>query len=97
MEELADVADLTKKHAKVVVDTVLGSIVDALHRGETVELRGFGSFRFRRRFPRKGRNPKTGDPVDVPSKRVPYFKPGKELKEQINREQTQAVPPPLSD
>ena len=76
---------------------MLGGIVDALQRGEKVELRGFGSFRFRRRLPRKGRNPKTGDRVDVPSKRVPYFKPGKELKELINREQTQAIPPPLSD
>ena len=97
VEELADVADLTKKHAKVVVDTVLGSIIDALHLGEKVEFRGFGSFRSRRRFPRKGRNPKTGDRVDVPSKRVPYFKPGKELKKLINHDQTQAVPPPLSD
>ena len=97
VEEVADAADLTKKHAEVIVETVLGGIVDALQRGEKVELRGFGSFRFRRRLPRKGRNPKTGDRVDVPSKRVPYFKPGKELKELINREQTQAVPPPLSD
>ena len=97
VEEVADVADLTKKHAEVIVETVLGGIVDALQRGEKVELRGFGSFRFRRRLPRKGRNPKTGDRVDVPSKRVLYFKPGKELKELINREQTQAIPPPLSD
>ena len=60
--------------------------IDALHRGEKIELRGFGSFRLRRREPRKGRNPKTGDKVDVPPKRVPYFKPGKELKDLINRE-----------
>ena len=97
MEELADVADLTKKHANVIVDTVLGSIVDALRRGETVEVRGFGSFRLRRRLPRKGRNPKTGDRVDVPSRRVPYFKPGKELKKLINHDPSQAVPPPLSE
>ena len=96
MEEVADVADLTKKHAEVIVETVLGGIVDALQRGEKVELRGFGSFRFRCRLPRKGRNPKTGDRVDVPSKRVPYFKPGKELKELINRDPAQASPPPLS-
>ncbi len=49
-------------------------------------LRGFGSFRLRKREPRKGRNPKTGDKVDVPPKKVPYFKPGKELKDLINRE-----------
>jgi integration host factor subunit beta len=72
---------------------VFKSIIDALHRGEKIELRGFGSFRLRRREPRKGRNPKTGDKVDVPPKKVPYFKPGKELKELINRDSdTPAVP-----
>ena len=86
VEEVARVADLTKKHSEVIVDTVFRSIIEALHRGEKIELRGFGSFRLRRREPRKGRNPKTGDKVDVPSKRVPYFKPGKELKELINRD-----------
>ena len=87
VEEVARVADLTKKHSEVIIDTVFRSIIGALKRGEKIELRGFGSFRLRRREPRKGRNPKTGDRVDVPSKRVPYFKPGKELKELINREQ----------
>ena len=95
IETVARVADLPKKHAEIVVDTVFHNIVKTLHRGEKVELRGFGSFRLRRREPR-GRNPKTGDRVDVPSKRVPYFKPGKELKELINREPAQASPPPLS-
>ena len=87
VEEVARVADLTKKHSEVIVDAVVQSIIDALHRGEKIELRGFGSFRLRRREPRKGRNPKTGDRVDVPSKRVPYFKPGKELKDLINSEE----------
>ena len=86
VEEVSRAADLTKKHAEVIVDTVFRSIITALHRGEKIELRGFGSFRLRQREPRKGRNPKTGDRVDVPPKRVPYFKPGKELKELINRE-----------
>ena len=86
VEQVADVADLTKTDAAIVVDTMLGSIVDALRRGEKIELRGFGSFRLRRRMPRKGRNPRNGDRVEVPSKRIPYFKLGKELKEQINRE-----------
>ena len=86
VEEVARVADLTKKHSEVIVDAVVHSIINALHRGEKIELRGFGSFRLRRREPRKGRNPKTGDRVDVPSKRVPYFKPGKELKDLINSE-----------
>jgi integration host factor subunit beta len=86
VEEVSRVSDLTKKHSEVIVDTVFRSIITALHRGEKIELRGFGSFRLRRREPRKGRNPKTGDKVDVPPKKVPYFKPGKELKELINRE-----------
>ena len=92
VEEVARVADLTKKHSEVIVDRVFRSIIEALHRGEKIELRGFGSFRLRRREPRKGRNPKTGDKVDVPSKRVPYFKPGKELKELINRDAESAQP-----
>ena len=65
---------------------VFGNFVHAVYRGEKVELRGFGSFRLRRGEPHRGRNPRTGDRVDVPSKRVAYFKPGKELKELINRE-----------
>ena len=91
VEEVARVADLTKKHSEVIVDAVVHSIINALHRGEKIELRGFGSFRLRRREPRKGRNPKTGDRVDVPSKRVPYFKPGKELKDLINSEEIATV------
>ena len=86
VEEVSRVSDLTKKHSEVIVDTVFKSIIEALHRGEKIELRGFGSFRLRKREPRKGRNPKTGDKVDVPPKKVPYFKPGKELKDLINRE-----------
>ena len=81
VEEVARAAELNKRDAEVIVETVFESIIAALHRGEKVELRGFGSFRTRERGPRRGRNPKTGEPVDVPAKRVPYFKPGKELKE----------------
>ena len=92
VEEVSRVADLTKKHSEVIVDTVFRSIIAALQRGEKIELRGFGSFRLRQREPRKGRNPKTGDKVDVPPKKVPYFKPGKELKELINREPSDATP-----
>src|SRR5215211_3883452 len=91
VEEVSRVSDLTKKHSEIIVDTVFKSIVDALHRGEKIELRGFGSFRLRRREPRKGRNPKTGDKVDVPTKQVPYFKPGKELKDLINKADEQAA------
>jgi integration host factor subunit beta len=81
VEEVARAAELNKRDAEVIVETVFDSIIGALNRGEKVELRGFGSFRTRERGPRRGRNPKTGEPVDVPAKRVPYFKPGKELKE----------------
>jgi integration host factor subunit beta len=84
VEEVSRVSDLTKKHSELIVDSVFQSIIDALHRGEKIELRGFGSFRLRQREPRRGRNPKTGDKVDVPPKKVPYFKPGKELKDLIN-------------
>ena len=97
VEEVAQVTDLTKKHAEVIVETVFRSIVDALHRGEKIELRGFGSFRLRQREPRRGRNPKTGDRVDVPPKKVPYFKPGKELKELINRDPDRLSPPGAAD
>ena len=85
VEEVSRTAELTKKRSEVIVDTVFQSIIMALQRGEKIELRGFGSFRLRQRESRKGRNPKTGDRVDVPPKKVPYFKPGKELKELINR------------
>jgi integration host factor subunit beta len=81
VEEVARASELNKRDAEVIVETVFNSIISALHRGDKVELRGFGSFRTRERGPRRGRNPKTGAPVDVPAKRVPYFKPGKELKE----------------
>ena len=97
VEEVSRVSDLTKKHSEVIVDTVFKSIVDALHRGEKIELRGFGSFRLRRREPRKGRNPKTGDKVDVPPKKVPYFKPGKELKDLINKRPSRRPEPAVDD
>jgi integration host factor subunit beta len=96
VEEVARAAELNKRDAEVIVETVFDSIIGALHKGEKVELRGFGSFRTRERGPRRGRNPKTGEPVDVPAKRVPYFKPGKELKEYFTESpaatQTPATP-----
>jgi integration host factor subunit beta len=73
---------LTKKDTEVVIDTIFQSISTALASKDDskVELRGFGSFRVRSRRARTGRNPQTGIAVQVPAKRVPYFKPGKELK-----------------
>lgn len=84
VEEVIRVADLSKKDAESVVNTVFEQIMEALKSDDKIELRGFGSFRVRRRRSRLGRNPKTGDRVDVPSKRIPYFKPGKELRDLIN-------------
>jgi len=84
VEEVARISELTKKHSEIIVNTVFDSIIEALRKDEKIELRGFGSFRIRQRRSRQGRNPKTGDKVDVPAKRIPYFKPGKELKELIN-------------
>ena len=86
VEDVARAAELTKKDAERLVELVFESIIETLNRGEKIELRGFGSFRVRERGARRGRNPKTGAPVDIPAKRVPYFKPGKELKELINDE-----------
>ncbi len=84
VDEVVSVSKLSKLHAEVVVLTVFECITEALHDDDKIELRGFGSFRVRRRRPRQGRNPKTGDRVDVPEKRIAYFKPGKELRELIN-------------
>ena len=84
VNDVANAAELTKKDAERLVEIVFESIIDSLNQGEKIELRGFGSFRVRERGARRGRNPKTGDPVSIPAKRVPYFKPGKELKELIN-------------
>lgn len=86
VDEVARTVQLTKKQAETIVNIVFDSIVDSLRAGEKIELRGFGSFRLRNRKSRLGRNPKTGAKVDVPSKKIPYFKPGKELKELINQE-----------
>ena len=84
VDEVAKVANLTKKETELIVNTVFESIAGALAKAEKVELRGFGSFRVRRRNARRGRNPKTGSSVNVPQKRVPFFKVGKRLKELVN-------------
>lgn len=86
VDEVAKVSNLTKKETELLVNTIFDTIAAALTRGEKVELRGFGSFRIRGRRPRHGRNPKTGSGVEVPAKRVPFFKPGKHVKELIEGE-----------
>ena len=89
--ELIEIISAKQKHlpakdVELAVKQLLEIMSDALATGERIEIRGFGSFSLHFRPPRQGRNPKTGDKVDVPPKKVPYFKPGKELKELINRE-----------
>ena len=76
--------DITQVQSGIIVEAALRSVVNALQNSQEVEIRGFGSFRFRNRAPRKGRNPKTGEKVDVPPKKIPYFKMGKELKALLN-------------
>ena len=76
--------NLTKKECEVIVDTVFHNMKDALHRGEKIEIRGFGSFTVRTRRAKEGRNPKTGEKVAIPEKRIPFFKVGKELREMVN-------------
>lgn len=85
VEKVASEAEMTKKDAEQLVEIIFESIVSTLNNGEKIELRGFGSFRVRHRNARKGRNPKTGAAVNIPAKRVAYFKPGKDLKELINK------------
>jgi integration host factor subunit beta len=76
---------LTLRDVESIVGVVFDQITDALSEGRRVELRGFGAFSIRDRDARTGRNPRTGTAVDVDAKRVPYFKPGKELRERLNK------------
>lgn len=84
VEEVTRVLEGTRKDSESVVEIVFESIINALRKGDKVEIRGFGSFRTRQRRPRIGRNPKTGVRVQVEAKRVPYFKPSKDLKDLLN-------------
>jgi integration host factor subunit beta len=92
--------ELTRKESEVIVETIFESVVRSLRAGDKIEIRGFGSFRTRQRKSRVGRNPKTGDRVDVPAKKIPYFKPSKELKDMVNSSsenpQIQPVPVPAA-
>ena len=85
VDDLARQSSLTRKQSEVIVEAVFDAILDSLRHGDKIELRGFGSFRIRQRASRSGRNPKTGAGVVVPPRRVPFFKPGKELRDIVNR------------
>lgn len=84
IEEISRAAEMSRKDSELIVETVFASIVHSLKSGDKIEIRGFGSFRTRDRKPRTGRNPKTGERVEVPAKKIPYFKPSKELKDVVN-------------
>src|SRR5712675_3803427 len=103
IEDVSRLAEVTRKDGEVIVETIFDSIVRSLRVGDKIEIRGFGSFRTRQRKPRIGRNPKTGDRVEVPAKKIPFFKPSKELKDLVNNSaqaeqaaaaHTPSTPPP---
>lgn len=85
INKIAKEMNISKQEAETGVNLFFETIKEAILRGEEIELRGFGSFRFRQRRARAGRNPRTGKPVEVPPKKVLYFKPSKILKKMINK------------
>ena len=85
IEEVLNITELPRKESETIVETIFDSIIAALQKGEKIEIRGFGSFEIRRYKAYEGRNPRTGSPVGVNPKRLPFFKVGKELKERIDR------------
>src|SRR5271170_2322587 len=84
VEEVIRATELPRKESEAIVETIFESIIQALQNGDKIEIRGFGSFRTRQRRGRIGRNPKTGAKVEVPPKKIPFFKPSKELKDFVN-------------
>ncbi|MDH4196101.1 MAG: integration host factor subunit beta [Candidatus Aminicenantes bacterium] len=85
VNRISEELDIPKQEAEDGVNLFFETLRDAILKGDEIEIRGFGSFRFRRRTSRSGRNPRTGAPVKVPPKKVLYFKPSKLLKEMINK------------
>ena len=86
VDKVAATIQLPKHQTETVVNLFLQCIIDALGEGDKVELRGFGSFRLHHRRPRAGRNPQTGETVQIPAKKVPWFKAGKALQALVNRQ-----------
>jgi integration host factor subunit beta len=84
IEEVLRISELPRKESETIVETIFDSIIESLQKGDKIEIRGFGSFRTRQRRGRIGRNPKTGAKVEVPPKKIPFFKPSKELKDFVN-------------
>jgi integration host factor subunit beta len=92
VEEVVRVTELPRKESEAIVETIFEGIIGALQGGDRIEIRGFGSFRTRQRRGRTGRNPKTGAKVEVPPKRIPFFKPSKELKDFVNGDSAAPAP-----
>jgi integration host factor subunit beta len=90
IEEVLRITELPRKESETIVETIFDSIIESLQKGDKIEIRGFGSFRTRQRRGRVGRNPKTGEKVEVPAKKIPFFKPSKELKDFVNTAGAQA-------
>jgi integration host factor subunit beta len=84
IEDVSHVVEITRRESEVIVESIFDGIVRAVRAGDKIEIRGFGSFHTRQRQSRVGRNPKTGARVDVPAKKIPYFKPSRELKKIVN-------------
>lgn len=93
IEQLSDKLRLPKGKAETVVNVMFDTMIEALQREERIEIRGFGSFEVRHYKSYEGRNPRTGDPVHVAPKRLPFFKVGKELRERVNEDE-EAPPAP---
>jgi integration host factor subunit beta len=85
VEEVTRITELPRKESEAAVEAIFDAIISALQSNDKIEIRGFGSFRTRQRRGRTGRNPKTGEKVDVPAKKIPFFKPSKELKDYVNK------------
>ena len=90
IEEVLRITELPRKESETIVETIFDSIIESLQNGDKIEIRGFGSFRTRQRRGRVGRNPKTGEKVEVPPKKIPFFKPSKELKDFVNNSEAAA-------
>jgi integration host factor subunit beta len=88
--EVEKITELKRSDSEIIVETIFENIIQALQKGDKIEIRGFGSFRTRDRRGRVGRNPKTGAKVEVPPKKIPFFKPSKELKDFVNNSNGEA-------
>src|SRR6476646_2604395 len=90
IQEVERFTELKRSDSESIVETIFDSIIESLQKGDKIEIRGFGSFRTRQRRGRVGRNPKTGAKVEVPLKKIPFFKPSKELKDFVNNSEAAA-------